>query len=82
MATRLEIRNIRAREIARYLLDEMHGTGDETVVRGRDWSVHLVPGEPALVGRHPVPVLFLDIEGEREAEVVQFLRQKTMRGGG
>jgi hypothetical protein len=29
-----------------------------------------------------VPVLFIDIAGEREAELTAFVRRKTMRGGG
>lgn len=80
--TRLEVRNLRPALIAGYLRDELGGTGDDTAVHGEGWRVGLVAGEPAGVGRYHVPVLFLDVEGAREAEVTAFLRQKTMRGGG
>ena len=79
---RLEVRNMRPGEIAPYLVDELGGTGDDETVSGDGWTVRFVRGEPAAVGRFRVPVLFIDIAGEREAEVTQFLRQKTMRGGG
>jgi len=80
--TRLEVRNMRPREIAPYLVDELGGVGDDDTVSGDGWTVRFLPGEPAAVGRFRVPVLFIEVAGEREAEVAQFLRQKTMRGGG
>ena len=80
--TRLEVRNMRPSQIAHYLVDELGGTGDDELVSGEGWTVRFVRGEPAAVGRFRIPVLFIDIEGEREAEVTRFLRQKTMRGGG
>jgi hypothetical protein len=55
---------------------------DGTRVYGHGWSVDFVRGEPAKVGRMPVPVLFLDVSGEREAEIAHYLRLRTMRGGG
>jgi len=79
---RLEVRNMRPGDIAPCLVDELGGTREEDTVAGEGWIVRFVPGEPASVGRFRVPVLFIDIEGEREAEVTRFLRQKTMRGGG
>jgi hypothetical protein len=51
-------------------------------VDGDRWSVDFVVGEPAKVGRMSVPVLFLDVRGEREAEIAHYLRLRTMRGGG
>jgi hypothetical protein len=80
--TRLEVRNLRADEIRAQLLREMGGTVDGTRVDGHGWSVDFVRGEPAKVGRMPVPVLFLDVSGEREAEIAHYLRLRTMRGGG
>ncbi len=80
--TRLEVRNLRADEIRAQLLREMGGTADGTRVDGDGWSVDFVVGEPAKVGRMEVPVLFLDVSGEREAEIAHYLRLRTMRGGG
>lgn len=80
--TRLEVRNLRADEIRAQLLREMGGTVDGTRVDGDGWSVDFVVGEPAKVGRMAVPVLFLDVSGERETEIAHYLRLRTMRGGG
>jgi hypothetical protein len=80
--TRLEVRNLPAKEIAAYLVEEMGGAGDHATVTGDGWIVRLVRGETASVGRFRVPVLFIDIEGEREDEIARFVRQRTMRGGG
>ena len=80
--TRLEVRNLKPELIASYLREEFDGDGDDEAVEGEGWRVDLRVGEPAGVGRFRVPVLFLEIEGQREAEVTAFLRRKTMRGGG
>jgi len=80
--TRLELRNIPAREIAESLLAQFGGENGAGGVTGEGWSVALIAGESAFVGRFRVPVLFVDVSGAREGEVVQFLRLKTMRGGG
>ena len=80
--TLLEVRNLKPALIASYLREEFDGDGDDEGVAGEGWRVHLRVGEPAGVGRFRVPVLFLEIEGQREAEVTAFLRRKTMRGGG
>jgi len=82
--TRLEVRNIRADEVAAIVRAELRGEGDidGRAFRGDGWSLAFVPGEPASVGRYRVPVLFIDIEGEREPEVAALLRRKLMRGGG
>lgn len=81
--TRLEVRNIDAGLIRRYLVDEMAGVPDGDLVRGDGWLVRFIQGEPVMLGTHTrVPVLFLEVEGERAAEAAYFLRQKTMRGGG
>jgi hypothetical protein len=80
--TRLEVRNLRADEVRAQLLREMGGTEHGTQVDGDGWSVDFVAGEPAKVGRMLVPVLFLDVSGEREAEIAHYLRLRTMRGGG
>lgn len=77
------MRNLRPAEIARDLLKEMDGHEVEGGVDGDGWTVRFVEGEPAKVGpRFRVPVLFIDIAGEREAELTAFVRRKTMRGGG
>jgi hypothetical protein len=80
--TRLEIRNLPADEIRAALLREVGGTVEGGRVDGDGWSVEFVRGEPAKVGRMLVPVLFLDVSGEREAEITRYLRLRTMRGGG
>lgn len=80
--TRLEIRNLRAEEIRAQLLREMGGAVEGSRVNGDGWSVDFVVGEPARVGRLVVPVLFLDVSGQREAEIAHYLRLRTMRGGG
>ncbi len=77
------MRNLRPADIARDLLKEMNGREVEGGVDGDGWTVRFVEGEPAKVGpRFRVPVLFIDIAGEREAELTAFVRRKTMRGGG
>jgi hypothetical protein len=58
------------------------GTVNGSRVDGDGWSVDFVRGEPAKVGRMLVRVLFLDVSGEREAEIARYLRLRTMRGGG
>jgi hypothetical protein len=80
--TRLEVRNLPPADITRDLVREMAGVECDGGVDGEGWTVRFVRGEPAGVGRFKVPVLFIDIAGEREAEVTQFVRRKTMRGGG
>lgn len=80
--TRLEVRNLPPDEIRAQLLREIGGTVDGSRVDGDGWSVDFVTGEPARVGRMSVPVLFLDVSGEREAEIAHYLRLRTMRGGG
>jgi len=80
--TRLELRNLRESEIRGYLVDELGGHSDGAEVRGEGWTVRLVRGDPARVGRMRIPVLFLEVTGPREAEAAGFLRKKTMRGGG
>ena len=77
------MRNLRPADIARDLLKEMEGREVDGGVDGDGWTVRFVEGEPAKVGpRFRVPVLFIDIAGEREAELTAFVRRKTMRGGG
>jgi len=73
---------MRADEIRAPLVREFGGAVDGDTVRGEGWSVRFVPGEPAGIGRMRVPVLFLEVEGEREEEAARFLRHRTMRGGG
>lgn len=82
--TRLEVRNIRAGEVAAVVRAELgvQGETDGLAFRGDGWSLAFIPGEPASVGRYRVPVLFIEIEGEREPEVAALLRRKLMRGGG
>ncbi len=80
--TRLEIRNLPADEIRRDLLREVGGVAEGARVAGDGWVVEFVEGEPARLGRMLVPVLFLEVAGEREAEVAAYLRRRTMRGGG
>jgi hypothetical protein len=79
---RLEVRNIREDEIAGYLVAEMDGVARDGSVDGDGWRVRFSRGETAAIGSFRVPVLFIDVEGPREAELVAFLRRRTMRGGG
>ncbi len=81
--TRLEVRNVPAALLARDLRDEFAGLdhGDGTVT-GAGWLVRFIPGDPVRMGLTVVPVLFIEISGEREAEAATFVRRKSMRGGG
>lgn len=80
---RLEVRNLPADRLARYLVEEFAGTDNgEGVVTGDGWRVRFVPGEPVHMRAGTIPVLFIEIDGEREADAAAFMRQKTMRGGG
>lgn len=79
---RLEVRNLRAADIRRETAAALHGREEDGAVAGPGWRVRFHDGQPARVGALAVPVLFLEIEGEREAEVAAFLRLHTMRGGG
>lgn len=80
--TRLEVRNIDRELIRRYLREGHDGDGAGDIVEGEGWVVRFTTGEPVKLGLIRVPVLFIDVEGEREEEVARFLRLKTMRGGG
>ncbi|GAB4320792.1 MAG: hypothetical protein Kow0010_00820 [Dehalococcoidia bacterium] len=80
--TRLEVRNLPAVQIATCLVDELGGAQHDGGVSGDGWTVRFVRGEPAMVGRFRVPVLFIEVDGPREQEVAAFVRRKTMRGGG
>jgi hypothetical protein len=55
---------------------------DGDAVRGDGWAVRFVHGEPVQLGRTRIAVLFIEIDGAREAEIAAFMRNKTMRGGG
>lgn len=79
---RLEVRNIDTDLIAGYLAAELGGVRDGDTVQGEGWRVRFVPGEAVRLGGIRVPVVFYEVDGEREAEVAAFLRRKTMRGGG
>jgi len=80
--TRLEVRNIDRELIRRYLREEKDGRGDADSMSGDGWLVRFVAGTPVEIGLVRVPVLFIEVEGEREDELARFLRLKTMRGGG
>lgn len=79
---RLEVRNIETALIVGYLVRELGGRAEGALVTGDGWTVRIVPGEAERVGGLRVPVVFYEVEGEREAEAAAFLRHKTMRGGG
>jgi hypothetical protein len=79
---RLEVRNVETDLIAGYLVREMGGVREGDTVRGEGWTVRLVPGESVRLGGIRVPVVFYEVEGEREADIAAYLRRKTMRGGG
>lgn len=80
--TTLEIRNVPADEIRRLLTGQFGGSVDGDVVNGDGWRVVLREGLPVFFGQTRVSVLFLNIEGDREADATAFLRKSTMRGGG
>ena len=82
--TRLELRNVPADLLRSYLVAEFGGTaGEGGDVDGEGWAVRFTEGEPVRFGPHTVvPVLFVEIEGEREAAATAFLTRKSMRGGG
>jgi hypothetical protein len=82
--TRLEVRLLPARQLVGYL-DAEYGavSQDDGLVQGDGWTAKFVDGAPILVGKATrVPVLFIEVEGERESEVAAFLTRMTMRGGG
>jgi hypothetical protein len=80
--TRLEVRNLPAALIARDLVTEKGGRADGDAVLGDGWVVRFVSGEPVVTRLSRIPVLFIEVDGEREDEITSFLRRKTMRGGG
>lgn len=81
--TRLEVRNVPAVLLARDLRDEFEDMEQaDGTVAGDGWLVRFIPGEPVRMGLTVVPVLFIEISGEREAEAAAFVRRKSMRGGG
>ncbi len=81
--TRLEVRNVPAPFLARDLRDEFDGSEQpDGTVTGDGWLVRFIPGEPVRMGQTVVPVLFIEISGDREAEAATFVRRKSMRGGG
>ena len=82
--TRLELRNVPAGLLRGYLVAEFGGTlSDGGDVHGEGWGVRFIEGEPVRFGPHTVvPVLFVEIDGEREAAATAFVTRKSMRGGG
>jgi hypothetical protein len=80
--TRLEVRNLPVGQLRGYLIDELAGVADGDTVRGEQWAVRFIQGEPVRLGLTRIAVLFIEIEGAREVEVAAFMRNKTMRGGG
>ena len=81
--TRLEVRNVASALVARDLSDEFEGmVQDAATVTGEGWIVRFIAGEPVRMGLTVVPVLFIEVSGEREAEAATFVRRKSMRGGG
>jgi hypothetical protein len=82
--TRLELRNVPADLLRGYLVAEFGGTvSADGGVHGEGWVVRFIDGDPVRFGPHTVvPVLFVEIEGEREATAKAFVTRKAMRGGG
>ncbi|MBI5948697.1 MAG: hypothetical protein HY875_11220 [Chloroflexi bacterium] len=77
------MRNVPAALLVRDLTDEFEGVArDESTVTGDGWLVRFIPGEPVRMGLTVVPVLFIEVSGEREAEAAAFVRRKCIRGGG
>jgi hypothetical protein len=80
--TTLELRNVPTDFVRAVLIDRLRGVSDGDAVSGEGWRVRLRAGAPVRLGLTTVPVLFLDVDGERESEVAAFLRRNTLRGGG
>jgi hypothetical protein len=80
----LELRNVPADIIRRYLLDELDGTaGRDGAVRGDGWVVRFREGDAVRIPpATDVPVLFVDVEGRDERRVTAFVMRKSLRGGG
>lgn len=80
---RIEIRKLPATDMQRYLVEEFGGeVAGDGLVHGEGWLARFIQGEPIQMRLTTVPVLFVEFEGEREAEACAFLSQKAMRGGG
>lgn len=81
---RLQVRLLPAKQLIGYLVADFagHDEGDGRV-SGHGWSACFIDGTPIQMGPNTrVPVLFIEIEGAREAEAAAFLERMTMRGGG
>ena len=79
---RLEVRNLPSAQIRDYLVEEFEGVAKGDQVSGEGWLVRLIDTKPATVGKMKVPVLFIEISGPNETAAAQFVKRKTMRGGG
>ncbi len=80
---RIEIRGLKADLFRGYLVDEFGGAMQaDRSVTGDGWAARFTEGTPQRAGLVLVPVLFVEFEGERAAEVSEFLAAKAMRGGG
>ena len=81
---RLEVRLLPTRQLIGYLVTEFHGKdNDDGSVTGEGWTARFINGAPIQLGPNTrVPVLFIEVQGDREAEAAAFLQRMTMRGGG
>ena len=81
--TVLEIRTLGPEWLRACLVEEFAGVErTDGSVAGPGWTVRVEPLPPVTLGSVQVRATRLEVAGEREVEAVQFLKQKTMRGGG
>lgn len=80
---RLEVRLLGREQLVGYLVSGFGGMRTESGATGDGWHARFVVGEPIRMKTGgAIPVLFVEFEGEREAEAAAFLAKMTMRGGG
>ncbi|MEO1290913.1 MAG: hypothetical protein AAFV93_24520 [Chloroflexota bacterium] len=85
MRYELELRNVPRNRVIEYLLEVGGADDGELAVRGAGWRAWLEELEPVQIITMTVRRDMLIIEGDDDKqvdEVHNFMRRKTMRGGG
>jgi len=85
MRKEMELRNVPRNRVLEYLAEAGGEKVDELVVQGTGWAAHLEEMEPVKIAVLSIRRDLLVIESDEESiaeEVFNFMRRKTMRGGG
>lgn len=79
-----ELRNIPRHRMREYWIEAGGTLTDDLSAEGAGWKIRLEPMQPAVVGPLEIRRDKLIIEGEQGAvqKMADFMRSKTMRGGG